>query len=194
MRNENGVVSKKRFAEAIGVSPARLSQYFAEGRITGEAFVGRGRHARIDVAIARAQLAQRLDATQIANRKARVDGGGSEAVEDGIKAERLRQLRQLNARAAEEAALRAGEYVKAADVRQQFGAIAARMLSTFESSFMPIANAIVASHAQTPHDVLRAMRSTWREVRARAAAAQGEEALALPPFTKEGDDDAARER
>ena len=89
--------------------------------------------------------------------------------------------------------MRAGVYVKAADARQQFGAVAARMLSTFEASFMPIANAIVASRAQTPRDVLRAIRSTWREVRAQAAKAQGEEALALPPLIDEGADDAVGE-
>ena len=64
--------------------------------------------------------------------------------------------------------MRAGAYVKAVDVQQQFGAVAARMLSAFEASFMPIANAIAASRAQTPHDILRTMRLTWREVRAQA--------------------------
>jgi len=189
------VVSKSRFAEIIGVTPARLSQYLAEGRISGEAIVGVGRHARINVAVAQAQLKTRLDITQrIANGRARLDGAGAAAIEDDIKAERLTQLRHFNQRAAEEAALRAGAYIKAADARQQFGAVAARMLSTFEASFTPIANAIVASRAQTPRDVLRAMRSTWREVRAQAAKAQGEEALALPPLLDEGADDVAVER
>ena len=189
------VLSKQSFAELIGVTPARLSQYLAEGRISGEAIVGVGRHARINVAVAKAQLKARLDITQrIANGRARLDvGAGAAAIEDDIKAERLAQLRHFNQRAAEEAALRAGAYVKAADARQQFGAIAARMLSTFEASFMPIANAIVASRAQTPRDVLRAMRLTWREVRAQAAKAQGEDALALEPLIDEGADDAAGE-
>ena len=188
------VVSKQTFAELIGVTPARLSQYLAEGRIGGDALVGVGRHARINVAVAQAQLKARLDITQrIANGRARLDGAGAAAIEDDIKAERLAQLRHFNQRAAEEAALRAGAYVKAADARQQFGAVAARMLSTFESAFMPIANAIVASRAETPRDVLRTMRSTWREVRARAAKAQGEEALALPSLIDEGADDVAVE-
>jgi len=194
LRNMNDVVSKQSFAELIGVTPARLSQYLAEGRISGEAIIGVGRHARINVAVAQAQLKARLDITQrIANGRARLDGAGAAAIEDDIKAERLAQLRRLNQRAAEEAALRAGVYVKAADARQQFGVVAARMLSTFEASFMPIANAIVASRAQTPRDVLRAMRSTWREVRAQAAKAQGEEALALAPLIDEGADDAVGE-
>ena len=152
--------------------------------------MGRGHRARIRVDVARAQLKQRLDITQrLATGRAKLDAtrvrekaaslDEAQPVEEHIKAERLAQLRHFNKRAAEEEALRAGTYVKAEDVRQQFGAVAARMLSTFEASFMPIANAIVASRAQTPRDVLRAMRSTWREIRAQAAKAQGEEALAL---------------
>jgi hypothetical protein len=166
----------------------------AEGRISGEAIVGAGGHARINVSVAHAQLKARLDITQrIANGRARLDGVVAAAIEDDIKVERLAQLRHFNQRAAEEAALRAGVYVKASDARQQFGAVAARLLSTFEASFMPIANAIVASRAQTPRDVVRAIRSTWREVRAQAAKAQGEEAFGLPPLIDEGADDAVGE-
>ena len=103
------VLSKQSFAELIGVTPARLSQYLAEGRISGEAIVGVGRHARINVAVAQAQLKTRLDITQrIANGRARLDGAGAAAIEDGIKAERLAQLRHFNQRAAEEAALTGG--------------------------------------------------------------------------------------
>jgi hypothetical protein len=67
------------------------------------------------------------------------------------------------------------------------------MLSAFEASSMRIANAIAASRAQTPHDILRTMHSTWREVRAQAARAQGEEARTLPPMI-DSDADAAVER
>src|SRR6202044_1433319 len=68
---------------------------------------------------------------------------------DVARAQLKRRL-DVNQRASEEAALRAGVYVKVADVQQQFGALAARLMSAFEASFMPIANAIVAAHAQTP--------------------------------------------
>jgi|SRR5271166_328224 len=191
------IVTKSAFAALCGVSCARVSQWLAQGKLSGEAIVGAGRHARIRVSAAQAQLKDRLDITQrLATGRARLDGAGvaPSPLEESIKAERLRQLQHLNARAAEEAALRAGAYVKAADVRQHLGNIAARLMSTFEASFMPIANAIVASRAQTPRDVLRAMRSTWREVRAQAAKAQGEEALALPPLIDEDADDVAVER
>ena len=167
--------------------------------------LGDGHRARIRVDVALAQLKQRLDITQrLATGRAKLDPtrvrekvaslDEAQPVEEHIKAERLVQLRHFNKRAAEEEAFRAGAYVKAEDVRQQFGAVAARLLSTFEASFMPIANAIVASRAQTPRDVLRAMRSTWRDIRAQAAKAQGEEALALAPLVDEEADNVAVER
>ena len=60
-------------------------------------------------------------------------------------------------------------------------------MASFEASFMPIANAIVAAKAQTPNEVLRAMRAAWLEARAKAAKAHGEEALAIPPMVESGD-------
>jgi DNA-binding transcriptional regulator YdaS (Cro superfamily) len=194
----NDIVTKSAFASLCGVSCARVSQWLSDGKLTSEAVVGHGHRARIRVDVARAQLKQRLNITQrLATGRAKLDGstratgagdspatpGGvveAQPVEEDIKAERLTQLRHFNKRAPEEAALRAGTYVKAADVQQQFGAVASRLMSAFEASFMPIANAIVASKAATTQDVLRTMRSTWREVRAQAAKAQGEEAITLP--------------
>jgi hypothetical protein len=191
----NDIVTKSAFASLCGVSNARVSQWLADGKLDGEAIVGHGHRARIRVGVARAQLKRRLNITQrLATGRAKIDGiDEAQPIEEDIKAERLAQLRHFNKRASEEAALRAGAYVKAADVQQQFGAVAARMLSAFEARFMPIANAIAASRAQTPRDILRTMRSTWREVRAQAAKAQGEEALIMPPLV-DGDTDAAFER
>jgi hypothetical protein len=179
----NDIVTKTVFASICGVSAARVSQWLSDGKLTGEAIVGHGLRARIRVDVARAQLKRRLDVNQRLATRAKLDGPGADEaqpIEDGIKTERLLQLRHFNQRASEEAALRAGVYVKAADVQQQFGAVAARLMTAFEASFMPISNAIVAAHAQTPQDVLRTMRSTWREVRAQAAKSQGEEAMAMP--------------
>jgi hypothetical protein len=191
------VLSKSEFA-SVGISPSRLSHYLREKKIGGDAVIGSGYSARIDAEIAKAQLDSRLDLSQRlgANGRARLEGVGDgsasppgAALDTEIKSARLRQLELANERAASEAAASSGRYVSAADVQQQFGAVAARLMAAFEASFLPIANAIVAAHAQTPQEVLRTMRSTWREVRAQAAKAQGEEALAMPSLV-EGDADA----
>lgn len=58
------IVSKGQFAQLIGVSPGRVSQMIAEGKIGPEALVGEGRSARIRVETARAQLRERTDLGQ----------------------------------------------------------------------------------------------------------------------------------
>jgi hypothetical protein len=62
---EVATVGKAEFAAYIGVSPGRVSQYIAEGKISGDALVGPGRASRIRVEIAVAQLRERLDPGQM---------------------------------------------------------------------------------------------------------------------------------
>lgn len=177
----NGV-SKAEFAEVMGVTRQRVSQWLGARQIDGEALIGEGRGARINVEVARQQLHDRLSLSQRLGANGKAKLGRAFPLDGDIKAARLRQLVLSNERASEDADIRRGRYVLAADVQQQLGSVAARMLSAFEASFMHIANDIVAAHAQTPQDVLRTMRSTWAEARARAAKAQGEEALVMPPL------------
>jgi hypothetical protein len=180
------IVTKSVFAGLAGVSKPRVSQWIADGKISGDAIVGHGHRARIRVAVAQAQLGLRLNVLQRISHSA-TPARDQTTVDGQIKSERLAQLQHANIRASEDAALRAGIYVKADDVRQQFGAVASRLMASFESAFMPMANTIVAAKAQTPNDVLRAMRSAWFEARAHAAKAQGEEALAMPPMVESDD-------
>lgn len=58
------VLSKSAFAREIGVSPARVSQYIGEKKLSGEALVGEGRNAQIRVGVAKFQLRQLLDIGQ----------------------------------------------------------------------------------------------------------------------------------
>ena len=57
----SGVVSKGEFARLINVTPGRVSQYIAEGKIFGPALGGEGHSAQIVVEVAREQLRKRLD-------------------------------------------------------------------------------------------------------------------------------------
>lgn len=54
-------VRKSTYAKLRGVSAGRVSQWLADGMISGEAIVGVGRSARIVVSLADAQLRERLD-------------------------------------------------------------------------------------------------------------------------------------
>ncbi|MFL9824361.1 hypothetical protein [Rhodoplanes sp. SY1] len=58
------VISKGAFAQLIGVSAGRVSQYIREGKLDGAALVGEGRGAGIRVAVAQEQLRRRLDIGQ----------------------------------------------------------------------------------------------------------------------------------
>ncbi len=57
------LVSKSKFAEMVGRTPARVSQWVTEGKLSG-ALVGAGRAAQIDVDVALAQLGLTLDLSQ----------------------------------------------------------------------------------------------------------------------------------
>ena len=127
------VVSKSEFAEIMNVTRQRVSQWLGVRQIDGDALVGEGRTARINVEIAKEQLSSRLSVSQHlgANGKALLNGGAS-PIDTDIKSARLRQLMLSNERASADAALRAGIYVKADDVSQQFGAVASRLMTSFE--------------------------------------------------------------
>ncbi|WP_299482050.1 hypothetical protein [uncultured Roseibium sp.] len=62
---ENAVVTKGEFAKFINVSPGRVSQYIAEGKIYGDALVGTGRGSKINRPIAQEQLRQALNIGQM---------------------------------------------------------------------------------------------------------------------------------
>jgi len=55
------IVTKSEAAAILGVSRPCFSQYLAEGKVDGQAIVGSGHRARIDVDIAREQLRKRLE-------------------------------------------------------------------------------------------------------------------------------------
>lgn len=61
---DDPVVSKGKFAELTGVTPGRVSQWIAEGKIGPDALVGEGRNAKINVRLACEQLKRRLNVDQ----------------------------------------------------------------------------------------------------------------------------------
>lgn len=57
-------LSKGAFALEIGVTPGRVSQMIAEGKIGPEALAGEGRNAKVRVGVAKRQIAARRDPGQ----------------------------------------------------------------------------------------------------------------------------------
>jgi hypothetical protein len=190
------VVSKSRFAELAGVSRVRISQWLAEGKIRDDALVGRGRHAKVRVAVALKQLRRYLDPVQhLANGRARLNAdddaaplNGESAIEDLIKQERLQQLVLGNAAARLSAGIQSGHYTRVEDFRQQLGRASTRQQAAFESAFPEFAMAIITAKPQTTSEVQKVLREVWRTVRERQAAALGTEIMLLPAMLDAEDD------
>ena len=183
MAEAEDVVTKGRFAVLAGVSQPRVSQWLAEGKISGDAIVGSGRKARIRVAVAQKQLRRNLDASQHlgANGRARVASGDDDGtVEDDIKRARLEQLSLANehARAVREA--EAGRYVLVTGVQQEMGRIAGRMVGMFEGSLGELATAVAGKFNVPARDVLHVLRTTFHTIRERTAKTESGIAKALP--------------
>lgn len=183
MADAEDVVTKGRFAVLAGVSQPRVSQWLAEGKISGDAIVGSGRKARIRVAVAQKQLRRNLDASQHlgANGRARVASGDDDGtVEDDIKRARLEQLSLANehARAVREA--EAGRYVLVTGVQQEMGRIAGRMVGMFEGSLGELATAVAGKFNVPARDVLHVLRTTFHTIRERTAKTEGGIAKVLP--------------
>lgn len=61
------IVTKTAFAALCNVKPPRVSQWLSEGRIKPESVVGTGRHAKINVAMAQADLRGSVDVAMARN-------------------------------------------------------------------------------------------------------------------------------
>ena len=180
MSNADDIVTKSAFASIAGVSCGRVSQWIAAGQITGAALVGKGHRARIKVVVALEQLKRNLDPSQhLANGRAQLGTGSGDIVDD-IKAARLHQLVLINARLEAEAAVRAGSYVKVADVQQEIGRNNLRWLSVFEAALIDFATSTIAEKPTTTRDALQLLRTRWRKIREREAKVRGAEAATLP--------------
>lgn len=192
------IATKKQFASIAHVSAARVSQWLGSKQIDGAALIGTGRHARINVPIALAQLRMRMDVDQrIANGTARLDqakgANGAPMVPDApptideqLKAQRLEQLELANERAREDAAARAGTYTRSDAVRQEMGRMVGRLITTFDGALVEFSTAIAARSDLSSRDALHLLRSTWRTIRERGAEHEQALAGALPSHVDSG--------
>lgn len=207
------IVSKGRFAELRNVSPGRVSQWISEGKIKRDALVGEGRNAKINVAVAVLQLRGSLDITQRAGNGVDTNldlpvpapstsdvstatappAPVSDPIEDGIKRERLDQLKRANRKQAEEEAARSGRYTDAGEASRRMGQLGAQLMSVVEGSLMEISTAIGAKFQIPQRDVLHLLRSEFRKVRANGAKLYRDQAAQLPVLVDADLDDAESE-
>lgn len=186
-------VSKGRFAELIGVSAGRVSQYLAEGKISPSALVGTGRNAKILIDRAKADLRLTLDVGQrLGNgidtrlddeaesvslfraQDRQMSGGQQSPIERGgidyeIKQQKLEDLRRKNRSAAIAEAQNSGQLTETAEARAEMMKLASNMLLVFEGGLTDFASAM-ASEYKLPHrDVLHLLRREFRKIREKSA-------------------------
>jgi hypothetical protein len=190
------LVSKGEFARLINVSPGRVSQMIAEGKIGKDALEGEGRSARIRANLARRQISDRTDVgqrfgngieTQLdlpsltpSNAAGATRAPAGDPTTDAIKLERLRGLRMANERAAEDHLAEQGRYVRADHSQAAMTKMAAALLTIFEGSLADLASALAAQHKLVQRDVLHQLRTEFRSVRVKAAESVRRTQASLP--------------
>lgn len=190
------VVSKGQFAQLANVSAGRVSQWIAEGKLSGAALVGEGRSARIKVSVAQAQLRTRIDVGQRfgngINTKLTAPSEAAPAptaapsvpvidpIEERIKQAKLREIEFKNRESAEKEFARKGMFILAKDASDQMAALVGAMLNVFEGALPDLAAAIASQFHVPQRDVLHLLRREVRAVRERAALAARKKMESLP--------------
>jgi len=203
------IVRKNVFAKMCGVTPARVSQWLSEGKLTGDALVGEGRTAKINVAVAIDQLKTRLDTSQrfglngLATRLEEPPAGapaqlsfetapgGDQAARSSqpdaddsfvkqIQTEKLRQAQLMTNRLEEQDRLARGIYVRAKDVDNEITKIASQVLVAMEGALNDFSIAICGKFEIPARDVLPILKKEFRALRERMAKKYTELAASLP--------------
>lgn len=197
-------MSKGDFAASINVTPGRVSQYIAAGKIYGDALEGEGRLARINPAIARAQLRLTMDPGQRfgANGAAAVSVAAADGEQnepgtnkpasaptifdptiDELAQLRLRRERIKTEQAEDERQLELGRYMLAVDARREMGKAVAEAYKVMELGIGDLAKAMAVDFGVSQHDAHHALQKAFRVVRTKAVEAlrkkQAETALHL---------------
>ncbi len=179
-------MSKGDFATHINVSPGRISQYIAEGKISLAALEGQGRSAKIKTAVALAELRKTLDPAQ------RFGANGSASIvpvavpasleasapiatvtdpaRDELAAERLKQQRLKTAREQREEDLSIGRYILASDARQITTRAVTEAFKVMDQGIQEMAKALAADFGVSQRDAVLLLHRVMRDTRAAQAA------------------------
>lgn len=185
---EAAVLSKSQFAERVGRDPAQVTRWIQGGKLSGDAIVGEGRSARINLAAALRQLNIALDlGQQLAQAKPILPGqqsldvgtvqaralaalptGDRDAVEL-LREEQLRlnseKLRQQIERGAREDAVAAGQLVDIGAVKRALARQLQPLRALFDKMPVAIAKPISEQFGLPYNEVLIAVRAVLRRER-----------------------------
>lgn len=185
-------ITKGEFAKLVGRAPSAVSNWIAEGKLTGDALVGEGHRARINVEVALGQLGVTLDLSQQLAQRSPIltaprHGDGelplsmpgqvpaspvsrpSSDQERLLKAKADREeleLRMAHAKAEEQA----GRWMLTAEAREVWSQQLSAVLQAVETWLITGAAPKVASiGGADPREVASELRSGFRELRQRMA-------------------------
>lgn len=189
------VLSKSDFAREANVTPGRVSQWIAEGKIGHDAIDGEGRSAKIIVDVALAQIRSRRDVGQSLGNglQTRINNIGefgpstvelpqrSDDVAHQIQLERLKQERRKNEQASVDEAIRQSRLVPADDVRAQMSRLARQVDEANASMLADFAAAIAGKYSLPQRDVLHLLREVRNSKKALASATAAKEAADIAP-------------
>lgn len=190
-------MTKGEFAGLIGVTPGRVSQMIAAGKIGRAALDGEGRKARIIVERALADLKLSLDVNQsLGANGLRTRLGGEDVParatvdiplseddrrRDALLAEKLRQAQLQTVKMQRDEQLQQGRYVIAEDLQRAVAETNARLIQSIEASLPGLADQIAAEIAGADRRMItHHLRVAFRRVRERLAAGIADEATTLP--------------
>jgi hypothetical protein len=189
------IVTKREYARMKQRCPSAISNWIAAGRLTPAALIGSGMRARIWVEQADRDLARRLDPGQqdaqehpiVADASSSLSNGSSGGLEvvDEVRQARLDQLRLQNQKLAEDAALRAGRYILAADVTRELGRSNAMLMSMWDGWLSELCQTLAGQFSIPFRDVLHATNKCYRDLRTRAAADLRGQAQQVPSLIED---------
>jgi hypothetical protein len=182
-------VTKGQLATIAGVSAGRVSQWIAEGKIHGDALIGEGRAAQINLDIAQQQLGLTLDFDQRQAQALAKPAAPSATVTPeqqriaAVKADMAEiELRKLQ----REERAAAGIYVLATKARQAWGRELTELMTAIEQWLPEVALQMAEAHGIDHKAATTLLRQSFRAFRTKRAAAARESAFAQPDLIDHG--------
>lgn len=185
------LVSKGQFAEILGVTAGRVSQLIAQRKLHGEALVGEGRSAQINVDVAEEQLGQSLDFVQRQAQALAKPASPTATITPeqqriaAVRAETAEiELRKLRREEQEQH----GILVDAAAARRAWGRELSELVAAIEQWFPEVALDFERLHGIEHKTAATLLRQAFRGFREKRADLARNAAFGQPQMIEEGGD------